>query len=198
MKPRSCLWWLRSTRSHTTHTYRLFSCSCACSEILQLVVLLRPTRPHAAQLVFHCLDLSKDPNWSSCVHPETHQAIRDCRHLCRSPPCCPCFLHLKNLLVDVLDLFFIPVHPKDSQKNSSNCAVVVHNPSASLGPLSLSRRLQSRDRKPQVHDSTAPVISLFEAALHFANTSKPLSIRRSLTSCRASSSEGGLLKHGMP
>ena len=131
------------------------------------------------------------------MHPETHLAIRDCRHLCRSPPCSPCFLHIKNLLVDVLDLFFIPVHPKDSQKNSSNCVVVVHNPSASLGPLSLSRRLQSRDRKPQVHDSTAPVISLLEAALHFANTSKPLSIRRSLTSCRASSSEGGLLKHGM-
>ena len=36
------------------------------------MVLLRPTRPHAAQLVFHCLDLLKDPNWSSCMHPETH------------------------------------------------------------------------------------------------------------------------------
>ena len=116
MKPRRCLWWLRSTRSHTTHTYRLFSCSCTCSEILQLMVLLRPTRPHAAQLIFHCLDLSKDPNLSSCMHPETHLAIRDCRHLCRSPPYSPCFLHIKNLLVDVLDLFFIPVHPKDSQK----------------------------------------------------------------------------------
>ena len=160
------------------------------------MVLLRPTRPHAAHLVFHCLDLSKDPNWIYCMHPDTHLAIRDCRHLCRSPPCSPCFLHIKNL-VDVLNLFFIPVHPKDPQKNSSNCAVVVHNPSPSLLPLSLSRRLQSRDRKHQVHDSTAPVISLFEAALNFANTSKPLSIRRSLTSCRASSSEGGLLKHGM-
>ena len=28
----------------------------------------RPTRPHAAPLVFRCLHLSKDPNWSSCVH----------------------------------------------------------------------------------------------------------------------------------
>ena len=37
MKPRRCLWWLQSTRSHTRHTYRLFSCSGACSEILQLV-----------------------------------------------------------------------------------------------------------------------------------------------------------------
>ena len=91
---------------------RLFSCCCACSEIVQLMVLLRPTRPHAVQLVFHCLDLSKDPNWSSCMHPENHLAMRDCHHLCRSPPCSSCFLHIKNLLVDVLDLFFHSGAPK--------------------------------------------------------------------------------------
>ena len=76
----------------------------------------RPTRPHAAHLVFHCLDLSKDPIWSSCVYRESHLSTRDCRHLCRSPPCSLCFLHVKNLLVVSLDLFFIPVRPEDSQK----------------------------------------------------------------------------------
>ena len=152
---------------------RLFSCSCACSEILQLMVLLRPTRPHAAQLVFHCLDLSKDPNWISCMHPDTHLAIRDCRHLCRSPPCSPCFLHIKNL-VDVLNLFFIPVHPKDSQKNSSNCEnVVVHNPSESSpasGPLSLSRdvfKVETHWKQTQVATAgTAPCAPIQHATKH--------------------------------
>ena len=48
MKPRSCLWWLQSTRSHTRHTYRLFSCSGACSEILQLMVLHPQALPKPA------------------------------------------------------------------------------------------------------------------------------------------------------
>ena len=120
-----------------------------------------PPCPHAAHLVFRCLDLSKDPNWSSCVHPETHLATRDWRHRCRSPPCSPCFLHIKNLLVDVLDLFFIPCAPRGFVKNSSNCAVI--GPQVPLqvsGHFLLSRRLQSRDRKPRVHDSTAPVLCL--------------------------------------
>ena len=56
--------------------------------------------------------------------------------------------------------------PRGFAKNSSNCAVVVHSPSASIGPLSPSPRLQNRDRKPRVHDSTAPVISLLEATLN--------------------------------
>ena len=155
----------------------------------------RPTCPHAAHLVFRCLDLSKDPNWSSCVHRETHLATRDWRHLCRSPPCSPCFLHIKNF-VDVLDLFFIPVRPEDSQKTRPT-AVGVYNPSASLGPLSLSRRLQNRDRKPQVHDSTAPAFALLEATLHIANIQKLLKDRRWLSFCRASNSKGGLLKHVM-
>ena len=85
---------------------------------------------------------------------------------------------LKNLLVDVRELVLDSVAPRRLRQNTRATAswsstIQVHTP----GPLSLSRRLQSRDRKPQVHDSTAPVISLLEAALHFANTSKPLSIR---------------------
>ena len=153
------------------------------------MVLLRPTRPHAAQLVFHCLDLSKDPNWSSCMHPETHLAIRDCRHLCRSPSCCPCFLHLKNHLVDALDLFFIPVHPKDSQKKlvqlrrgrpQSECK------SRAAFPVSTSSKSRLETSSPRFNSTSH---FLARATLHFANTSKPLSIRRSLSSC--------LLKHGM-
>ena len=50
--------------------------------------------------------------------------------------------------------------PRGFAKNSSNCAVVVYKPSASIGPLSPSPRLQSRDRKPRVHDSTALVFLL--------------------------------------
>ena len=92
----------------------------------------RPTRPHAAHLVFHCLDLAKDPIWSSCVHPETRLATRDWRHLCRSPPSSPCFLHIKNLLVVLLDLFFIRVRPEDSQKTRPTA------PSLSTVPVQVS------------------------------------------------------------
>ena len=102
-----------------------------------------------------------------------------------------------KILLSMYWTFFHSGAPRGFVKNSSNCAVAVHGPIPSLGPLSLSPRLQSRDRKPQVHDSTAPAISLLEAALHFANTSKPLGNRRSLTSSRASSSKSGLLKHVM-
>ena len=48
MKPPRCLWWLRSTRSRTRHTYRLFSCSGTCSEILQLMVLHPQALPKRA------------------------------------------------------------------------------------------------------------------------------------------------------
>ena len=126
MKSRTCLWWLRSTRSHKTHTYRHFSCSGACPEILQLMVRLQHTsRKPASHLStrgtpgilltgpvegseLEFLNASRNP-W----------ATRDCRHLCRSPLCSPCFLHIRNLLVDVLNKFFIPVCPEDSEKNSS-------------------------------------------------------------------------------
>ena len=92
---------------------------------------------------------------------------------------------------------------------SFRCTQKIRKKTRPTAPWSSTIRVQVSGRFPcldvfkvetgnQVHDSTAPVISLLEAALHFANTSKPLSIRRSLTSCRASSSESGLLKHGMP
>ena len=200
MKPRRCLWWLQSTRSHTRHTYRLFSCSGARSEILQLARNLfpseRPTCPHAAHLVFRCLHLSKYPNWSSCVHRATHLATRDWRHLCRFPPCSPCF-YIKKSSCRCAGLVFHSCAPRGFAKNSSNCAIIVHSPSASIGPLSPSPRLQSRDRKPRVHDSTALVISLLEATLHIANIQKLLKNRRWLSFCRASNSKGGLLKHVM-
>ena len=177
--------------------WRLFRDSTARDLLRRQRPSQRPTSPHAAHMVFHCLHLSKDPNWSSCVLPETHLATRDWRHPCRSPPCSPCFLHIKNLLAVLLDLFFIRVRPEDSQKNSSICAIIVHSPSASLGPLSPSPRLQSRDRKPRVHDSTALVISLLEATLHIANIQKLLKNKRWLSFCRASNSKCGLLKHVM-
>ena len=66
------------------------------------------------------------------MHPETHLATRDWRHLCRSPPCSPCFLHIKNLLVVVLDLFFIRVRPEDSQKTRPTA------PSLSTVPVQVS------------------------------------------------------------
>ena len=94
-------------------------------------------------------------------------------------------------------MFFIPVRPEDSEKNSSNCAVIVHNPIASLGPLSPSPRRQSRDWKPGVHDSTAPAFALLEPTLHIANIQKLLKNQRWLSFCRASNSKGGLLKHVM-
>ena len=80
--------------------------------------------------------------------------------------------------------------PRGFAKNSSNCAMVVYNPSASLG-------LQNRDRKPRVHDSTAPAFSLLEAAVHIANTLKLLNNQRWLSFCRASISKSGLLQHVM-
>ena len=143
---------------------------------------------HSAHLVFRCLHLSKDPNWSSCVHPETHLATRDWRHLCRSPLFAVHLAHQK--ICRCTGLVFHSGAPRGFAKNSSNCAMVVYNPSASLG-------LQNRDRKPQVHDSTAPACSLLEAAVHIANILKLLNNQRWLSFCRASNSKGGLLQHVM-
>ena len=129
--------------------------------------LLRPTRQHSAQMVFLCLDLSKDPNLSSSLHPKTHLATRDCCHLCRSPPCSPCVLHIKNL-VDVLDLFFIPVHPEDSQNTRPTA------PCWSTIPVQVSGHFPCLDvfkvETENLKSSTAPAFSLLEAALHIANT----------------------------
>ena len=184
MKPRSCLWWLQSTRSHTRHTYRS-------------LLRERPTRPHAAHLVFHCLDLSKDPIWSSCVYPESPFSTRDWRHLCRSPPCSPCFLHIKNLLVVLLDLFFHSGAPRGFAKKlaqlrrgcpQSQCK------SRATCPISTSSKSRP---KPRVHDSTTPAFCLLEAAVHIANTQKLLNNLRWLSLCRASTSKCGLLQHVM-
>ena len=157
----------------------------------------RPTRPHAAHLVFRCLDLLTDPNWSSCVHPETHLATRDCRHLCRSPPCSPCFLHIKNLFVYVLDLFFIPVRPEDSQKTRPTA------PWASTIPVQVSGHFPCLD---VFKIETGNLKSTIQQHLSFpcsrrhctSQTSRSFSRnRRWLSFCRASNSKGGLLKHVM-
>ena len=157
----------------------------------------RPTRPHAAHLVFHCLHLSKDPNWSSCVHPETHLATRDWRHLCRSPPCSPCFLHIKNLLVVLLDLFFIPVRPEDSQKTRPTA------PSLSTVPVQVSDhflhlhvfKVETGNLESTIQQHLS--FCLLEAAVHIANIQTLVKNQRWLSFCRAFNSKGGLLKHVM-
>ena len=131
------------------------------------------------------------------MHPETHLATRDWRHLCRSPPCSPCFLHIKNLFVVLLDLFFTPVRPEDSQKTRPTapwCSTISVQVSGHLPHLHVFF-VETGNLESTIQQHLP--FCLLEAAVHIANTQKLLNNQRWLSFCRAATSKGGLLQHVM-
>ena len=195
VKPRRCLWWLQSTRSHTRHTYRLFSCSGACSEILQLMVL-------------HPQALPK---------PASHPSTRGTPGIPLSGPVPVCIPKpIWPLVTAVICAALHPVRRASCTSKiflsfywtcfSFGCAQRIRKKLAQLrrgGPqsqckyratfsISTSSMSRSETSSPRFNSTCH-----FLARGDFAHRKHPEASQRRLSFCRASNSKGGLLKHMM-
>ena len=151
--------------SHTTHTYRLFSCSCA---VFRDSTAHGPSPSHPSTRGTTGIPLSGPVEGSELeflyASRKTHQAIRDCRHLCRSPPLFAVLLAHQKSSCRCTGLVFHSGAPRRFAKKlvqlrpwSSTMRVQVPGRFPCLGVF----KVENGNLKSTIQ--TAPVISLLEA-----------------------------------